>query len=106
MARRYGLASKKGEFYDDLSDRASELFIFMSLVLNGSVDFVFMLVTYMVIILGTLLRRRVKIDFGFKRFGLFLFLFISWPTTFLVMLLVNSACLVYQIVSLIRTYFS
>lgn len=97
IARKYKLASAKGEFYDDISDRASELFLFMSLVLNGSVSFALAFSAYLVILVGTLLRRKIKIDFGFKRFGLFLFIFFSWFYTFIIILTINTICLILQI---------
>lgn len=98
MARKYKLTSDKGELLDKISDRTVEFFVYIALVLNGSVSFLLFLLAYFAIILNTLLQKRSKLDLGFRRAVLFLGIIINFNIVFTIIFSVNLLCFILQLI--------
>ena len=100
IARTCHLVSKRGETLDTICDRTSEFVIFLAFVLNGSVSMLLFILAYYAIILNTLLRKKAKIDFGFKRATLFLVFIFSFNIVFTLIFAVNLISFVVQLLVL------
>lgn len=98
LARKKQMDCLRGEMADVVSDRTGEFAVFAALVANGSVQWQLGLGAYIVIILCTLLRNKAEVDFGFKRVGVMLGLFVSFNTAFWIILGVNALCFLVQLI--------
>ena len=97
LARKLNLTSDKGEFKDMIADRISELFVFLAFALNGSIGLKLFGLSYYAVVLNTLLRKRAKLDLGFKRTTLFLFYIFDLNVVFSVIFIGNIVSFVLQL---------